>query len=376
MTRESHIDPPPYRPRCAAARSRAQRARLADQNRHVFSIFHPCALRIGERFLLCIPRQDDKVNFTVSSRGASLHSGQASPARATPDLQEEKMTRQLSPARGLLAFFAIIGLVAVDAHAQLYGISDPDIGGGVPATLYTINPATGAATTIANLSGAVFSSINGLDALGGTLYASDIAISTNPTQWRFGTVNRTTAAFTPINNQSGSSNWHGLAGNDNAGVLYTVDNDDGQTLKSITPAGAVTTIGPTGVDPPGFAGLAYDANHNVLYGVTFREMGALYSINTATGLATRIGRLDPASSLFATTALGLTYDPIHDVLFLNNADTNRLYSVNTATGLATSIGLNGATNSGIDGLAFIVPEPSCFVLPLAALLHLRRGRKR
>ena len=283
------------------------------------------------------------------------------------------MTRQHSPARNLLAWFAIIAVGAADARAQLYGISDPDLGGGVPATLYTINPATGVATPIANLSGAVFSSINGLDALGGTLYASDIVVSVNPTQWRFGTVNRTTAAFTPINNQSGSSNWHGLAGNDNAGVLYTVDNDDNQTLKSITPAGAVTTIGPTGVDQVGFAGLAYDVNHNVLYGVTLRDMGALYSINTATGLATRIGRLDPASNLFATTALGLTYDPIHDVLFLNNAETNRLYSVNTATGLATSIGLNGATDAGIDGLAFVVPEPSCVVLVSASILALRRS---
>jgi hypothetical protein len=235
----------------------------------------------------------------------------------------------------------------------LYGLSGPGSGSG---TLYRIATSTGAATPIAGLSGppVVFPTIGGLEFLGGTLYATGVYAGAS--NYSFGTIDPSTGVFTAIVTQDDSS-WRGLAANTSAGVLYTVaDVPYPYTLKSITPAGAITNIGLTGSVEGG--GLAYDDAHHILYATGSHY---LYTINTSTGAATLVGDMG-----FTPDPAGLAYDAALDVLYLNDGDTNSLYRVDPGTGAATPVGANGV-NATIHSL----PEPS--VVPVLCLGGLLLG---
>jgi hypothetical protein len=244
----------------------------------------------------------------------------------------------------------------------IYGLSSGD-----PGTVFTIDPATGAATPVVNLSGGASTSLVGLEFLNGTLYATDIFSN----GFVFGSIDLTTGAATTINTQGGSANWHALAADPDADLFYSVDLDNSDTLVSVTPAGVITNIGPAGF---AITGLAYDNVNNILYGV---DSTSLYTINVATGEATLVGLtgLDDGRT-------GLAFDNDTATLFLNAGNVGSLYTVNTATGLATLVGPNGAsvTDSGIDGLAIApsseVPEPGTWALLAsgAALVFLKRRR--
>jgi hypothetical protein len=254
---------------------------------------------------------------------------------------------------------------------MLYGLSS-----STPGTVYTINEATGAATPVVNLTGVAQTSLVDLAARNGTLYASDVFAGGT---FKFGSINLATGAFTPINNQGGSADWQALAYRPAVDLFYAVDLDRaGSPLVSVTPAGAIATVGPTNHN---IIGMTFDSEHNILYGV---DGSNLYTIDPATGATTLVG----PTGLFNGRA-GLAYDPETYVLYLNLGSAfiaggpgNALYRVNPSTGLATLVGPNGSTaGSGIDGIAFVptaVPEPaSLTLLGLGALGLLGYGwRKR
>ena len=224
--------------------------------------------------------------------------------------------------------------------------------------MYSINPTTGAATLVTNLSNAAFTSLVGLEARNGVLYGTDVGDASF--DFSFGTINLTTGAYFPLNHQGGSVNWHGLAYNPALDLFYTVDLDQsGFPLLSVTPDGV--TISPIGDTNQFIAGLAFDSNNGVLYGVA--QGGDLFAIDILTGAATLIG-----SSGIATGRPGLAYDTENDILFLNVGDDGSLYTLDIATGAATLVGLNGPTaDNGIDGLAFVptasaIPEPASLAL--------------
>ncbi|WP_425618134.1 beta strand repeat-containing protein [Anatilimnocola sp. NA78] len=208
----------------------------------------------------------------------------------------------------------------------LYGISTST------DSLYNINASTGAATFIGGLG--FDGSLVGAAFLNGVLYATDIfgdGVNT------FGSVNLSTGAFTGINNQFGSFNWWGLAANEAADLLYTIDISAGNQLRTTTPEGLGSIVGPTATN---ITGLAYDDANGILYAAT---LSTLYSINTATGAATLIGSMGIAGHM------GLDYDETSQVLFATAG--GNLYEVNVSTGAATQIGPNHV--SGIDGLAWL-----------------------
>jgi hypothetical protein len=239
--------------------------------------------------------------------------------------------------------------VTAPAGAGLLGLST-----STPGSVYDVNPATGAASLITNLTGSIQTSFVGLEVLAGTVYATDVFTSGGT---NFGTIDLTTGAFIPINDQGGSSNWGALAADPAANLLYTVDLEQSTfPLLSVTPLGVITTIGDTNQF---ITGLAFDSDTNVLYGV---DGTSLYTIDAGTGFATPVG-----ATGISNGSPGLAFDTESDILYLNvggsdpNAD--NLYRVDTGTGLATLVGPNGSTEGlGIDGLAFVpsvaVPEPA------------------
>ena len=275
--------------------------------------------------------------------------------------------RQMRTNRIALActVFLMGGVLAQSASADaMYGLSS-----STPGTVYTIDTNTGAATAVVNLTGVTQTSLVDVSFLNGTLYADDVFQNG---AFRFGSIDLTTGAFTAINNQGGSANWHSLAAVASANLLYAVDlNSAGENLVSVTAGGTISTIGTTNHS---ILDLAYDANHDILYGV---DNTSLYTINRSTGASTLVGTL----GITKDSRPGLGYDNNDNTLYLNVGDTGTFYSVNTGTGLATVIGSNGPTNGfGIDGLADVaattgVPEPGA-ILPLVPLVIFAVRRRR
>ena len=88
--------------------------------------------------------------------------------------------------------------------------------------------------------------------------------------------------------------------------LYAVDYGD-RNLYSIDPTtGASTLVGPTGA-PQLLDGLAWDSRRNVMTAM-IAGTGEMYSINVATGAATRLTQVTPTG----ISNLGMTYDSVLD----------------------------------------------------------------
>jgi hypothetical protein len=183
--------------------------------------------------------------------------------------------------------------------------------------------------------------------------------------WHFGSINPATGAFTAINDQAGSGNWQGLAFVPATGLIYATNlSAAGGTLLSVTPSGAITTIGATSED---FSALDYDSNDGIMHAT---QGSSLYTLNLSNGAATRVGSLGISNGL-----VGMAYNDATNTLYLNvGAGANTHYTVNVATGDATHVGSNGAIPfNGIDGIAFLgtvtaVPEPSTLVPALSCIV--------
>lgn len=149
-------------------------------------------------------------------------------------------------------------------------------------TLYRIDPATGASLGSVSTGAA----LNGMEFVGNTLYAAAIACSNCPSD--LVTVNPATGALTTIG-ATGLGPITGLAYNSATGTMYGVTGG-GAPASLVTvnlSTGAATIVGPTGLTRIG--SIAFSGN-GILYGGLTGSASAspnfLVSINTATGAAT------------------------------------------------------------------------------------------
>jgi hypothetical protein len=274
--------------------------------------------------------------------------------------------------RRLLPFLAGIALLfgAQQAHADsLYGISS------ATESVYLINQSNGSATFVAKVNGNVM--LSGGSFLNGSLYASSIfGAPGGGNGAAIGIVRLTSGAFVFVSNQGGSLNWWGLASDESAGLLYSIDYNDNYVLKSMTAAGVITSIGTgTGIDG---RGMAFDDANDILYatgGTTFST--SLYRVSTVSGTATAVGPM--GTGFTSPSDIGLAYDESNDILYAISDDGDdgpfspdgagsSLYTVNTATGAATLVGTSPI--AAIDGLAWTVPEPSDLALARSCVVAL------
>ena len=135
-------------------------------------------------------------------------------------------------------------------------------------------------------------------------------------------------------------------------ILYDVDPQ----------TGAATN--PRNVNVNVCVGLAIDPSTGTMYGLTDQfgrinnqsgqgGKNLLFSINPATGFATGIGRLDP-TGVFQEFEGDLAFNPVTGVLWGVSTSQNgaAIFTIDTATGLATQVSSYLAPNIDISGLAF------------------------
>jgi hypothetical protein len=250
----------------------------------------------------------------------------------------------------LCAMFLVFCVFGI-ANAGLIGISSFAKTG--TSKIYNINPSTGEATFIAT-AGANYTGV-GLTFYRGELFASDLMFHIGePWVVQTAIIDITSAVgvSTAISDQDGGLNWHGLASDESAGLLYTIDIDDNFKLKSMTSDGHITSIGSgTGIAGDG---MAFDDTHKILYSVD-RWDGNLYKVDTETGVADLIGPLNIGLGWWW---YGLAYDEINGVLYgnfcLNPTLNGSLFTIDTLSGNATLVGLNNV--DAIEGLAWF-PDP-------------------
>ena len=138
------------------------------------------------------------------------------------------------------------------------------------------------------------------------------------------------------------------------------------TLNTMT--GVATRVGSArrfGVNERSPRGLAYDTANSVLY-MSGPTATALYTLNTTTGVATRVG-MATRFGVNEGGPQGLAYDPTNRVLYMVGGSTDALYTLNTTTGVATRVGsakqfgVNERSPRGLaydptDGVLYMVGE--------------------
>ncbi|MBO9663500.1 hypothetical protein [Dokdonella sp.] len=196
--------------------------------------------------------------------------------------------------------------------------------------------AVGVATTV---NGEDWSGL-ALDPASGTLYASSTLMSGGISSTLY-TIDPATGAATPIGPISAGGRIIEIAA-DVGGQLYGVD-IAGDALVAIDKAGgAGSPIGALGFNAEFAEGLDFDPSTNVLYFAAvndesvFSQPGQMYTIDTTTGHATLVGGIsaDPAAAQIAAFAIALPSSPCavpSDIPWLSAATTSGTIAAGAST---------------------------------------------
>ena len=243
-----------------------------------------------------------------------------------------------------IALMALVGVSTGTAGAQtLYGVTYS------PPQLITINTATGAGTLVGNLNPAIIA--DGIAFRGAKLYVMD---GTSQNIYEINPATGATLATINIGAPPGSFGEGGMAFRSD-GIGFLIGFSPTPLIRFDITVPSSTVIAPV---VPAFIldEMAFNAS-DVLYGISqstglpFNDVSTqLYTINQATGAMTLVG----PSGINNQAAAGLSFDASGN-LFLASADqgtsVSKLYKINPATGAATLIGtIAGFLN--VSGLAF------------------------
>jgi PEP-CTERM motif len=200
--------------------------------------------------------------------------------------------------------FDRLGGIAFNTSGVLYGVAG---GSASIATLLTINPGTGAATTVGTVSGGF--AVDGLrfDAMN-TLYGAEFDISGG------------------------------------VGVLLTIDSTNAGVLSQVTLSGS---------------------GNSFIVGLAFSSGGALYgSRGNSSGHTEDLDLIDPATGQLSP--LGDATNVISDLVFgsdgflYGGSSTGSVFRINPNTGTKTLLFSTGLRLAGLASLP--VPEPSTWIL--------------
>jgi hypothetical protein len=120
--------------------------------------------------------------------------------------------------------------------------------------------------------------------------------------------------------------FNGLATSNSSAEMFAINTvgNQGCLYRVNLNALSASLVGCAGID---IKELAFDRNHNVLYGTDYAN---LYTINTTTGAATLIGPHVATIRMY-----GLSYDHGTNTLYGIDPNVLSLYTINTSTGAAT-----------------------------------------
>lgn len=255
----------------------------------------------------------------------------------------------------VLAVLSIVSSAAAQAQTRIFGSAYT--GGAGAATLYSINPSTGAATAIGPIG---FNRVGALDfSPGGVLYG----VGFNGADSVLITINTGTGAGTLVGALGIGTATQDIAFRSD-GTLFAYA---GGTIYTInTSTGVATTVGNTGNFPDGNA-IAFRGGTLFLGNTTGGTNGSLQTVNQTTGAVTLV--VDFAYGAGFNTAAnprpgGMKFDPATRTLFAAIIEGNGgagpflLGIIDPVTGAVTDV---GTTVTGLDGLA-ILPAPGAVPL--------------
>jgi hypothetical protein len=229
----------------------------------------------------------------------------------------------------------------------------------VASDLYSLNPSTGAATSLGNTGYSIGALAQ--DPTTGVLYAASNHKSPGSPDTLL-TLNPATGAATPIG-QFGEFRVTDLAF-DVTGQLYAWVETEDLFARIDKATGVVTTIG-EGTGSAG-SGLTFDASETLWF-FGGGEEGPYYSVDPATGEVTERGELTPVDEEDASISAATT-DCAQTTIYgsLNNfgEPPANLLTIDTATGQLVN---KGSTVTSIDGLEWYCPLAFEFAVPAQKL---------
>ena len=267
---------------------------------------------------------------------------------------------------------ALVGAAGLAKAQTLYGANGA--AGNASTNLFTIDPTSGAATTI----GPIGFAVTGLafNPLTGTLYGST-GNQSPASPGSLITINPSTGAGTLVGP-------FGLPGQTMADLTFTSNGtlfgwleptgDDLYTINLATGAG--TLVADSGLNTSG-SGIAANTS-NTLFFAGSGSSGALRTIDSVTGQPTTVATL--SGSPVAGNVSALAFDgsnTLFGTILPNFGAPAYLVTINTATGAITT---KGQTSNNMDAIAFqATPEPGSLLLflpGLAGLAVVRRRRRK
>jgi len=240
------------------------------------------------------------------------------------------------------------GLVAVDSNRNLYEI-DMSTGAKTLIGVVSANAGTTAGLAYDRVNDIVYVSSTGND----SLYTLNITTGAATLVGAYGDPG---IVMHGIDFGAGGVMYGASGGGTTTGNVYSIS----------TATGLATLIGNNGLTS--FTNLGYNSDTGVMYG-TNSGSDSFYSINTATGAATLIGALGGP-----TNPNGMAYNWDNGLMYMVDNNTDTLDTINMTTGVATTIGSTGAGN--LLGLVYLGAVPGPGSLALFGLAIIGRSRRR